>query len=94
MKDTEKRAKGKYKEVYSKIIDGVKVEITEETFIGRDYEVMNFAREYNPPVPYKMPSDGKYENTVTKTVKGKTFTTVTVFEIKDKKVINHKTTQT
>ena len=53
MVDEKKRAKGKYKEVYSKIIYGVKVEITEETFVGRNFEIMNFSREYNPPIPYK-----------------------------------------
>ncbi len=53
MKDKEKRIKGTYTEVYSKIINGVKVEITEETKVGRSFEIIGFSRGYNPPVPYK-----------------------------------------
>ena len=53
MKDTEQRPKGNYTEVYSKIINGVKVEITEETKVGRDFEIIGFSRSYNPAVPFK-----------------------------------------
>jgi len=53
MKDNEKRNAGKYKDEYSKIINGVKVRITEETVVGRDYEILSFARSYDPPIPYK-----------------------------------------
>ena len=52
MKDTKKRDKGTYKEEYSKIINGTKVQITEITKVGRDYEILSFDRDYNPPVPY------------------------------------------
>lgn len=51
--DKDEREKGVYKEVYSKIIDGKKVEITEITKIGRDFVVINFERNYNPAIPYK-----------------------------------------
>ena len=53
MKDVKNRVKGKYTEEYSMIVYGVKVQIKEETVVGRDFEVMSFSREYNPPVPYK-----------------------------------------
>ena len=53
VKDIENREKGKYKEDYSKIINGTKVQITEETTVGRDFEILGFNRSYNPPVPHK-----------------------------------------
>lgn len=53
MKDEQKRIKGTYTEVYSKIIYGVKVEITEETKVGRDFEIIGFSRGYNPAIPFK-----------------------------------------
>ena len=53
MKDSEKRDKGKYKDSFSKIINGTKVQITEETKVGRDFEILGFSRSYNPPVPHK-----------------------------------------
>ncbi len=51
MKDEQKRKQGKYSDEYSKIVNGVKVQIKEETVVGRDYEIMSFYREYNPAVP-------------------------------------------
>ena len=54
MKDKEKRTPGKYKEEYSKIIQGKKVHITEETVVGRDFEILSFSREYDPPLPYEV----------------------------------------
>ena len=52
MIDTEKREKGTYVEEFSKIINGVKVQIKEETKVGRDFEIIGFTRNYNPAVPY------------------------------------------
>jgi len=52
MKDTKERKQGKYTDEYSKIVNGVKVQIKEDTVIGRDYEILSFSREYNPAVPY------------------------------------------
>jgi len=51
MKDTKERKQGKYSEEYSKIVNGVKVQIKEETIVGRDFEIMSFSRDYNPAVP-------------------------------------------
>ena len=53
MIDEKKRNKGKYKETFSKIIDGKRVQITEETTIGRNFEILGFSRGYNPPIIYK-----------------------------------------
>jgi hypothetical protein len=53
VKDERKRAQGKYQEKFSKIIHGVKVQITEDTVVGRDYEILSWARSYDPPIPYK-----------------------------------------
>jgi len=53
MIDVEKREPGKYKEEYSKIIHGIKVRITEETVVGRKFEILSFSREYDPAIPYK-----------------------------------------
>ena len=55
MKDEERREKGKYTIKYSKNIDNKMYEITETTIIGRDFEILNFVREYNPPLIYKHP---------------------------------------
>ena len=52
MKDEQKREKGKYIEEYSKIVNGVKVQITEETQVGRDYEILGFYRAYDPAIPF------------------------------------------
>jgi hypothetical protein len=57
MIDEKKREQGKYIDKYSKIIHGKKVEITETTVVGRRYEVLSFAREYNPPVPYVLKNE-------------------------------------
>ena len=53
MIDTEKRNPGKYQDKYSKIINGVKVQIVEDTVVGRKFEILSFSREYHPPVPFK-----------------------------------------
>ena len=53
MKDTEKREKGKYTTTYEMVQDDVTYTVTETTVVGRDFEIMNFQREYNPPIPYK-----------------------------------------
>ena len=91
MIDTEKRNPGKYKEEYSEIFHGKKVHVTEETVVGRNFEIISFSKEYNPPIPYKMPPDGEYENSVTKVVKGKTIITETRFVIENGTVISHET---
>ena len=52
MKDTQKREPGKYKEEYSMIFYGKKIHVIEEYTIGRNFEVLSFSREYNPPIPY------------------------------------------
>jgi len=52
MTDEKKREQGKYVDEYSKIIYGKKVQITETTVVGRGYEILSFAREYNPPLAY------------------------------------------
>ena len=53
MKDTEKREKGKYTITYEIIQDDVTYNVIEVTTVGRDFEIMNFQREYQPPIPYK-----------------------------------------
>ena len=53
MKDEKNREQGKYTEKYFKMYNGVNTEITEETKVGRDFEILSFARTYNPPVPYE-----------------------------------------
>jgi len=52
MIDIEKRNPGKYQGKYSKIVNGVKVQITEDTVVGRKFEILSFSREYNPAIPY------------------------------------------
>ena len=52
MKDINMRDKGTYKEEYSTIIYGMKVHVIETTVVGRNSEILNFSREYNPPIPY------------------------------------------
>ena len=52
MKDEQKREKGKYIEEYSKIMNGVKVQVKEETQVGRDYEILGFSRAYDPAIPF------------------------------------------
>lgn len=51
-KDSEKRTKGTYKEVFTKTFNGVETEVTEVTTIGRDYVVIKFERNYNPALKY------------------------------------------
>jgi len=52
MKDKEKRKKGKYINE-KEIIKNNKIYIMKETIIvGRNYEILNIVREYNPPLPY------------------------------------------
>jgi len=52
MKDKEKRDKGKYTETFTKIVDGVTYTKVETTVIGRNSEIMNFQREYNPGIKF------------------------------------------
>ena len=87
MQDEKQRAKGKYTEKYSKIINGVKVQITEETKVGRDFEIMSFDRTYNPPIPY-IPKDGTFVNTYCTNEKGKDIKVIETTIIENKKVIS------
>ncbi len=86
MKDEKQRVKGKYIDEYSKIINGMKVQITETTKIGRDYEVLSFDRDYNPALPF-IPNDGTYVNTYTTNVKGKDVTYIETTVIENQKVV-------
>ena len=69
MIDEKQRPKGKYTDEYSEIIYGVKVHIKETTVVGRNFEVMNFAREYDPAIPY-VATEGIHVNKYTTNVKG------------------------
>ena len=53
MMDEFKREKGKYVSTDEKIINSILYKITETIVIGRDYEILNFSREYSPPLKYK-----------------------------------------
>lgn len=50
--DNEKREKGQYDKVFTKIINGIETEITETTTIGRDFVIIKFERVYNPALEY------------------------------------------
>jgi len=52
MKDKDNRDKGKYTETFTKIVDGVTYTKVETTVIGRNSEIMNFQREYNPGIKF------------------------------------------
>ena len=52
MKDPEKRPKGKYQETFTKVKDSIIYTMVETVIIGRDFEIMNFQREYNPGMKY------------------------------------------
>jgi hypothetical protein len=54
MKDTQERPKGRYEEVFEKIVNGEKFIMTETTIVGRDFEIMNFQREYKPGIKFPM----------------------------------------
>jgi len=54
MKDIEERSAGKYSEDRIEVIDNIKTEITETTIVGRNFEILNFVREYNPPIKFKI----------------------------------------
>ena len=77
MQDEQKRESGKYVEEFSKVIYGVKVQIKETTVIGRDFEIMNFTREYEPAIPY-IATEGEQVNTYTTKVKGNDTFVVTI----------------
>lgn len=51
VKDKETRPKGKYVKTFKKEVDKIIYTVTETTVVGRDFEIMNFQREYNPPIP-------------------------------------------
>jgi len=52
MKDEKGREKGKYTETFVKNIEGIQYTKTEMTVIGRDSEILNFSRDYNPPMKF------------------------------------------
>jgi len=54
MKDEKKREKGKYTEIFQKEKDGVIYTMTEVFVIGKDYEILNYSREYNPGIKYPL----------------------------------------
>ena len=54
MKDEMNRPKGKYTETFTKVHDGVTYTMTETTVIGRDFEIMNFQKEYSPGIKCPM----------------------------------------
>ncbi len=53
MKDEQEREQGRHIEVYEKVMNGVNQTITETTIVGKNFEVINFTREYNPGYVYK-----------------------------------------
>jgi len=54
MKDEQKRDKGKYEEVFTKSYNGVTFTMIETTVVGRDYEIMNYQREFKPGIKFPM----------------------------------------
>lgn len=52
MKDEQKRKKGKYVEKFIKEKDGIIYTMIETVIIGRDSEILNYSREYNPGLKY------------------------------------------
>ena len=54
MKDEKERDKGKYTETFTKERDGIIYEMIEVTVIGRNSEILNYSREYNPGIKYPM----------------------------------------
>ena len=54
MKDDKQREKGRYSETFTKVKDNVTYTMIETTIVGRDYEVMNYQREFNPGLKYPM----------------------------------------
>jgi len=54
MKDEQKRDKGKYTEIFTKEKDNVTYTMIETTVVGRNYEIMNYQREFNPGIKYPM----------------------------------------
>jgi len=52
MIDSEKRSPGKYIKKYSINKNGISYKIKELITIGRNYEVLNYVKEYNPPIPF------------------------------------------
>ena len=57
MKDEQKRDKGRYEEVFTKVHNGETFIMIETTVVGRNYEVMNFQREYKPGIKFPMSWD-------------------------------------
>ena len=53
MIDKEKRVPGTYTEIKNKNINNVIYKITETVKVGKNFEILNFVREYNPPLAYK-----------------------------------------
>lgn len=47
-----KREKGKYTETFTKEVDGVMYTKVETTIVGRNFEIMNFQKEFNPGIKY------------------------------------------
>ena len=52
MRDEKKRNKGKYTETFTKEKNGITYTMIETTVVGRDYEILNFSREYKPGLKY------------------------------------------
>jgi len=52
MKDDKKREKGKYTETYTKTRNGIVYTMIETVIVGRDFEIMNYQREYKPGIKY------------------------------------------
>jgi hypothetical protein len=54
MKDEKERGKGKYTETFTKEKDSIIYIMVETIVIGRDSEILNYIREYNPGLKYPM----------------------------------------
>jgi len=57
MKDEQKRPKGRYEETFTKTVNGETFTMIETTTVGRDFEVMNYQREYKPGIKFPMSWD-------------------------------------
>ena len=57
MKDEKGREKGRYIETFTKEKDNLIYTMIETIVIGRDSEILNYQREYNPGLKYPMTWD-------------------------------------
>lgn len=89
MKDSKKRDKGKYTDVYPMIVNGVDTVITDNIVVGDDFDIIKFERAYSTAVPH-ICKDGTFVNTYSH--KEETITETTIVE--NGKVIDFKKVHT